>query len=43
VARLRWLTLTLIAVWAVLVIYTLAMDFDVSEARTSKELLRRSA
>jgi phosphatidylcholine synthase len=29
VARLRWLTLTLIAVWAVLVIYALASDFDV--------------
>jgi phosphatidylcholine synthase len=29
VVRLRWLTLTLIAVWAMLVIYALAMDFDV--------------
>jgi phosphatidylcholine synthase len=28
VERLRWLTLTLIAVWAILVIYALAMDFD---------------
>jgi phosphatidylcholine synthase len=28
VERLRWLTLTLIAVWAMLVIYALAMDFD---------------
>jgi phosphatidylcholine synthase len=29
VVRLRWLTLTLIAVWTVLSIYTLANDFDV--------------
>jgi phosphatidylcholine synthase len=29
VVRLRWLTLTLIAVWAMLVIYALVMDFDV--------------
>src|SRR6202140_6017711 len=29
VVRLRWLTLSLIAVWAVLVIVTLANDFDV--------------
>ena len=29
VVRLRWLTLLLLAVWAVLAIYTLACDFDV--------------
>src|ERR1700675_245631 len=29
VVRLRWLTLTLIAVWAMLVIYALVMDFEV--------------
>ncbi|WP_291685405.1 phosphatidylcholine synthase [Bradyrhizobium sp.] len=29
VVRLRWLTLLLIAVWAVLLIFTLASDFDV--------------
>src|SRR3954453_18997389 len=29
VERLRWLTLTLVGVWAVLVIYTLVRDFDV--------------
>ena len=29
VVRLRWLTLTLVAVWAGLVIYTLVRDFDV--------------
>jgi phosphatidylcholine synthase len=29
VKRLRWLTLTLMAVWAVLTIYVLARDFDV--------------
>jgi phosphatidylcholine synthase len=29
VTRLRWLTLTLVALWAALVIYTLANDFDV--------------
>ncbi len=29
VVRLRWLTLSLLAVWAVLLIYTLANDFDV--------------
>ena len=29
VKRLRWLTLSLIAVWAVLAIITLASDFDV--------------
>ena len=29
VARLRWLTLTLMALWAVLVIYVLVRDFDV--------------
>jgi phosphatidylcholine synthase len=34
VARLRWLTLTLIAVWAVLVIYALARDFDVGRGVT---------
>ncbi len=27
--RLRWLTLTLIAIWAVLVVATVASDFDV--------------
>jgi phosphatidylcholine synthase len=27
--RLRWLTLTLMAVWGVLTIYTLVRDFDV--------------
>jgi phosphatidylcholine synthase len=30
VVRLRWLTLSLIAVWAVLTVYTLACDFDVN-------------
>ena len=29
VTRLRWLTLTLVSLWAALVIYTLANDFDV--------------
>ena len=29
VARLRWLTLTLMAVWGVLAIYVLVRDFDV--------------
>ena len=29
VVRLRWLTLTLMAIWAVLVVVTLARDFDV--------------
>jgi phosphatidylcholine synthase len=29
VARLRWLTLSLIAVWAALAVFTLASDFDV--------------
>jgi phosphatidylcholine synthase len=29
VVRLRWLTLLLLAAWAVLAIYTLACDFDV--------------
>jgi phosphatidylcholine synthase len=29
VARLRWLTLTLIALWSVLLLYTLVNDFDV--------------
>jgi phosphatidylcholine synthase len=29
VVRLRWLTLSLLAIWAVLAIYTLACDFDV--------------
>ena len=29
VARLRWLTLTLMAVWGILTIYVLARDFDV--------------
>src|SRR6202795_174751 len=29
VARLRWLTLSLIAVWAALALFTLASDFDV--------------
>ena len=29
VVRLRWLTLWLLAAWAVLAIYTLACDFDV--------------
>jgi phosphatidylcholine synthase len=29
VMRLRWLTLTLVSLWAALVIYTLANDFDV--------------
>src|ERR1700731_434967 len=32
VARLRWLTLSLIALWAVLVVVTLAHDFDVGVA-----------
>jgi phosphatidylcholine synthase len=32
VVRLRWLTLTLVGVWAVLVIYTLVRDFDVETA-----------
>jgi phosphatidylcholine synthase len=30
VVRLRWLTLSLLAVWAVLAIFTLASDFDVA-------------
>jgi phosphatidylcholine synthase len=30
VVRLRWLTLSLIAVWAVLTVYTLACDFEVN-------------
>jgi phosphatidylcholine synthase len=34
VKRLRWLTLTLIAVWAVLLAYTLLNDFDVGPAIT---------
>jgi len=34
VVRLRWLTLTLIAVWAMLVIYALVMDFDVGSGVT---------
>jgi phosphatidylcholine synthase len=34
VVRLRWLTLTLIAVWAMLVIYTLASDFNVGVPAT---------
>ena len=29
VVRLRWLTLWLLAAWAVLAIYTVACDFDV--------------
>ncbi len=29
VVRLRWLTLSLVAIWALLVIFTLANDFDV--------------
>src|ERR1700722_9743477 len=29
VVRLRWLTLSLLAIWAVLAVYTLASDFDV--------------
>jgi phosphatidylcholine synthase len=29
VVRLRWLTLTLMAVWGALTIYTLVRDFDV--------------
>jgi phosphatidylcholine synthase len=29
VVRLRWLTLTLVGVWAVLAIYALMRDFDV--------------
>jgi phosphatidylcholine synthase len=29
VVRLRWLTLTLVGLWAGLVIYTLVRDFDV--------------
>jgi phosphatidylcholine synthase len=29
VVRLRWLTLTLIAIWSVLVVMTVASDFDV--------------
>jgi phosphatidylcholine synthase len=32
VERLRWLTLSLIALWAVLLAYTLFMDFDVGPA-----------
>ena len=32
VVRLRWLTLWLLAVWAVLAIYALACDFDVGAA-----------
>ena len=32
--RLRWLTLSLIAVWAVLAVVTLAKDFDVGSAMT---------
>ena len=35
VVRLRWLTLSLIALWAVLVIFTLYSDFDVGVAVTS--------
>jgi phosphatidylserine synthase len=34
VKRLRWLTLTLIALWAVLLAYTLLLDFDVGPAIT---------
>src|ERR1700758_2903081 len=34
VKRLRWLTLTLIALWAVLLAYALLMDFDVGPAIT---------
>jgi phosphatidylcholine synthase len=30
VVRLRWLTLSLLAIWAVLVVFTLVRDFDVS-------------
>jgi phosphatidylcholine synthase len=29
VVRLRWLTLWLVAVWAVLALYTIACDFNV--------------
>ena len=29
VVRLRWLTLSLVTIWAALVIFTLASDFDV--------------
>jgi phosphatidylcholine synthase len=29
VRRLRWLTLSLIAIWAALMIFTVASDFDV--------------
>jgi phosphatidylcholine synthase len=32
VVRLRWLTLSLLAIWAVLAVYTLANDFDVGAA-----------
>ena len=35
VVRLRWLTLSLIAVWAVLVAFTLARDFDVGAPVTA--------
>ena len=35
VVRLRWLTLTLIGIWALLVIFTLASDFDVGAPVTT--------
>ena len=35
VVRLRWLTLSLIGVWAVLAIVTLANDFDVGAPVTA--------
>jgi phosphatidylcholine synthase len=35
VVRLRWLTLSLIAVWTVLALIVLARDFDVSAAVTT--------
>jgi len=34
VVRLRWLTLTLISIWAVLVVFTVASDFNVGTAVT---------
>ena len=43
VVRLRWLTLSLIAVWALLALYTLADDFDVGAARHRRALRDRAS